>query len=40
LVAYFTSEKIGKEVLKYDPIPGEFNGQVPLSEIGGMWSLK
>jgi hypothetical protein len=40
LVAYFTSEKIGKEVLMYDPIPGEFKGKVPLSEIGGIWSLK
>ena len=39
LWGYFSSEAIGKDVLNYDPIPGEYNGCVPLSEIGKVWSL-
>ncbi len=37
--AYFTSEEIGKNVLNYDPIPGDYEGCKPLSEIGNRWSL-
>jgi hypothetical protein len=37
--AYFTSEKIGKEVLSYDPIPGAYLGCIPLSDVGNSWSL-
>jgi hypothetical protein len=37
--AYFSSEKIGKEVLAYDPIPGGYNGCLPLSEIGKRWTF-
>ena len=29
LMAFFTSEKIGKQFLTYDPIPGEFKGCIP-----------
>tara|TARA_R110002020_G_scaffold174704_4_gene366229 strand:+ start:19663 stop:20256 length:594 start_codon:yes stop_codon:yes gene_type:complete len=39
LWAYFTSEEIGETVLSYDPIPGAYNGCVPLSEVGNKWSL-
>lgn len=39
LWAYFTSEEIGKNVLSYDPIPGEFKGCIPVSEVGNSWSL-
>lgn len=39
LWGYFSSEEIGKNHLNYDPIPGEFKGCVPLSEIGNTWSL-
>lgn len=39
LVGYFTSQPIGTEVLAYDPIPGDYNGCVPLSEVGKTWSL-
>lgn len=39
LWGYFSSEEIGKNVLNYDPIPGEFRGCVPVSEIGKVWSL-
>jgi hypothetical protein len=39
LYAYFSSEEIGKNVLSYDPIPGEYRGCMPLSEVGNTWSL-
>jgi hypothetical protein len=34
LTGYFTSEKIGKEVTHYDPVPGRYQGCVPLAEVG------
>jgi gluconate 2-dehydrogenase gamma chain len=34
LLGYFTSEPIGKNVLQYDPIPGRYDGCIPLSEVG------
>lgn len=37
--AYFTSEEIGENVLSYDPIPGDYDGCKPLSEVGNRWSL-
>ena len=37
--AYFTSEEIGENVLSYDPIPGDYEGCKPLSEVGNRWSL-
>ncbi len=39
LVGYYTSEYIGKNVLVYDPIPGEQKGCIPLSDVGNAWSL-
>lgn len=39
IMGYCTSEEIGKHVLKYDPVPGEFLGCIPLSDVGGVWSL-
>jgi len=39
LFGYFSSEKVGKEVLNYDPVPGVYHGCVPLDEIGNAWSL-
>lgn len=36
---YFSSEKIGTEVLAYDPIPGVYQGCIPLSDVGATWSL-
>jgi hypothetical protein len=40
LWAYLSSEKIGTEVLVYDPVPGDYDGDIPLSETGGKaWSL-
>jgi len=37
--AYFSSEKIGKSVLNYDPIPQEYIACVPLSDIGNRWTF-
>lgn len=37
--AYFSSEKIGKEVLNYDPIPQAFLGCIPLAEVGNRWTF-
>jgi len=39
LWGYFSSEEIGKNALSYDPIPGEYLGCIPLSEVGNTWSL-
>ena len=39
LWAYFSSEEIGKNVLNYDPVPGEYLGCIPLEEVGKIWSL-
>lgn len=39
-MGYFTHEKVGKEVLGYDPIPGSYQGCVSLAEVGGRaWAL-
>jgi hypothetical protein len=35
---YFTSEIGATRALRYDPIPGEFRGCVPLKEIGRGWA--
>jgi len=40
LFGYFTSEKVGEEVLSYDPVPGEYKGCIPIEEVGNAWSLK
>jgi len=37
--AYFSNETIATEYLNYDPIPGVYNGCVPVSEVGTTWSL-
>lgn len=34
IVGYFTSAPVGKDVLKYDPVPGRWDPCVPLSEVG------
>jgi hypothetical protein len=38
LFGYFTSQQVGTEVLNYDPVPGSYDGCVPLSEIGNAWT--
>lgn len=39
VAGYFSSEKIGTEILAYDPIPGVYQGCIPLSDVGAVWSL-
>jgi hypothetical protein len=39
LMAYFSSEEIGKNLLSYDPIPGENKGCMPISEEFNTWSF-
>ncbi len=40
LWGYLSSEKIGKEVLNYDPVPGGYDGDIDLASVGGRaWSL-
>ena len=36
LLGYFTSEPIGRDVLHYDPVPGRFDGCIPLAEVGNV----
>ncbi|TGV03513.1 gluconate 2-dehydrogenase subunit 3 family protein [Flavivirga rizhaonensis] len=41
LFGYFTSEKVGEDVLAYDPIPGNYQGCISINEATGgrAWSL-
>ena len=39
LLAYFTSEEVGENVLGYNPIPGNYEGCLPLEEEQKIWSL-
>lgn len=38
LLGFYTSEKVGKEILSYDPVPGTFIACMPLSEVGNAWN--
>lgn len=38
LLGYFSSEKLGKEVLAYDPIPGPYQGCIPYESVGKIWT--
>ncbi|WP_298555956.1 gluconate 2-dehydrogenase subunit 3 family protein [uncultured Algibacter sp.] len=42
LLGYFTSEKIGEDVLNYDPVPGQQLGCIPLENVpnGHTWSFQ
>jgi hypothetical protein len=39
LLGYFTSEKIGKEVLNFDPVPGVWKPCIPVEEVGNAWTI-
>ncbi|MGJ8734921.1 MAG: gluconate 2-dehydrogenase subunit 3 family protein, partial [Cellulophaga sp.] len=41
IFGYCTSEKVGEEILAYDPIPGTYQACIPLEEATGgkAWSL-
>ena len=34
ILGYFTSEEVGKNVLHYDPVPGAYDGCVPIDQVG------
>lgn len=36
---YCTSKEIGSEVLKYEPIPGPYQGCIPFEDVGKVYSL-
>lgn len=38
-VGYFQSDGGSTKVLRYDPVPGDYRGCVPLKEIGAAWAL-
>ncbi len=38
-LGYFTSETVGTEVLRYDPVPGVYNGCIPLAPEEHSWSI-
>jgi len=38
LLGYFHSEKIGTEVLAYDPVPGPYLGCIDYGEVGKVWT--
>ena len=35
VLGYFSSERVAKEVLNYDPIPAGFDGCIPLEQVKG-----
>jgi len=37
-IGYFTSKPGATVTLRYDPVPGEFRGCVPMKEIGRAWA--
>ena len=39
IMGYCTSEEVGRNVLNYDPIPGPYQGCIPFSEVGKVWTL-
>ena len=34
VLGYFTSEELGRNVLHYDPVPGAYNGCIPIDQVG------
>ncbi len=37
-IGYFTSQPGATVALRYDPVPGDYRGYVPLKEIGRAWA--
>ncbi|MAT54568.1 MAG: hypothetical protein CMN32_08795 [Saprospirales bacterium] len=37
-LGFFTSEVGATEVLKYDPVPGDYKGCIPFEEVGVAWA--
>jgi hypothetical protein len=34
VLGYFTSEQVGRNVLHYDPVPGRYDGCIPIDQVG------
>jgi hypothetical protein len=34
ILGYFTSEQVGRNVLNYDPVPGRYEGCIPIDQVG------
>ena len=34
ILGYFTSEQVGRNVLHYDPVPGRYDGCIPIDQVG------
>jgi gluconate 2-dehydrogenase gamma chain len=34
VLGYFTSEPVGRNVLHYDPVPGRYEGCIPIEQVG------
>jgi hypothetical protein len=34
VLGYFTSEQVGRNVLNYDPVPGRYEGCIPIDQVG------
>lgn len=34
VVGYFTSEQVGRNVLHFDPVPGRYEGCIPIDQVG------
>ena len=34
ILGYFTSEEVGRKVLHYDPVPGRYEGCIPIDQVG------
>jgi hypothetical protein len=34
VLGYFTSEQVGRNVLLYDPVPGRYDGCIPIEQVG------
>lgn len=38
ILGYFTSEVGASEVLRYEPVPGRYDGCIPFEEVGRTWA--
>lgn len=38
ILGYFTSEVGATEVLRYEPVPGVYNGCIPFEQVGKTWA--
>ena len=39
ITGYFTSEIGAKQALKFDEIPGSWDGCIPYDQVGGSWAM-